>query len=175
MFEQIIQRVLRLVKFDFTVFAEIENDENATTEAAVIVGITALLGALGSFIGFLIGGGGFLTALWRFFIVPLIVSVAVGWLLWSYITQLVGTKLFGGDATFWGMARSLGYASVPGVLGILVAIPYLGQIAALVAAALSLVLGFFAVRETLGLTTEKAILTILIGWVVMVIVNVIIL
>jgi hypothetical protein len=174
MFEQIYQRILRLVKFDFTVFTEIEHDENATTEAAVIVAAAALLGALGTFIGFLITGGGFVTALWRF-LVQIVISVAVGWLLWSYITMLVGTKLFGGDATFWGMARMLGYASVPGVLRILALIPCLDQIAALVAAGLSLVLGFFAVRETLGLTTEKAILTILIGWVVMIVVNVIIL
>lgn len=174
MFEQIIQRVLRLVKFDFTVFTEIEHDENATTEAAVIVGVAALLGALGTFIGYLIAGGGFLTALWRF-IIQIIASVAVGWLLWSFITQLVGTKLFGGDATFWGMARTLGYANAPGVLGILALIPCLGWIVALAAGILSLVLGFFAVRETLGLTTEKAILTVLIGWVVILIVNFIIL
>jgi len=162
MFEQIVARLTRMVKFDFTVFPEIEQDEKATTEAAIIVLVTSLIGALGSI------GAGF-----GRFLLMFIVSVAVGWLLWSYLTMLIGTRLFGGNATFWGMARALGYASAPGILRLLGFIPLIGWIFSLAAWALSLILGFFAVRETLELTTEKAILTVLIGWAVMVIVNVI--
>ncbi len=162
MFEQIVARLTRMVKFDFTVFPEIEHDENATAEAAIIVLVASLVGALGSV------GAGF-----GRFLLAFIISVAVGWLLWSYLTMLIGTRLFGGDATFWGMARALGYASAPGILRLLGFIPLIDWIFSLAAWVLSLVLGFFAVRETLELTTEKAILTVLIGWVVMVIINVI--
>lgn len=155
MFDQIVQRVTRLLKLDFTVFREIEVDENATSQAAIVVGAAALSRFIGSL------GGRFGTAVGQ-----LIIAVLVGWLLWSYITVLVGTKLFGGDANFWGMARSLGYANAPGILGILVVIPVIGWVISLVILVLQLLLGFYAVRETLNITSEKAILTILIGWVV---------
>lgn len=161
MFEQIVARLTRMVKLDFTVFPEIEQDEAATTEAAVIVLVTSLIGALG-----LIGAG-----FWRF-LLQFVISVGVGWLLWSYITLIVGTRLFGGSATFWGMARTLGYASAPGILRLLGFIPIIGWLFSLAAWVLSLILGFYAVRETLELTTEKALLTVIIGWVVMVVISV---
>lgn len=162
MFERIIARLTRMAKFDFTVFREIEPDEAATAEAAVIVLIASLIGALGSV------GAGF-----GRFLLQFIVSVGGGWLLWSYLTMLIGTRLFGGNATFWGMARTLGYASAPGILSLLGFIPIIGWLFSLAAWVLSLILGFFAVRETLELTTEKAILTVLIGWAVMVVISVI--
>ena len=162
MFTQIFARLTRMVKFDFTVFPEIEQDEAATTEAAVIVLVVSLIGALGSV------GYGF-----RQFLLQFIISVGVGWLLWAYLTMLIGTRVFGGNATFWGMARTLGYASAPGILRLLGAIPIIGWLFSLAAWVLSLILGFYAVRETLEVTTEKAILTVLIGWAVMVVVSVI--
>lgn len=160
MFTQIVARLTRMVKFDFTVFPEIEQDEAATTEAAVIVLVASLIGALGSVRS---GFGQFL--------LQFIISVGVGWLLWAYLTMLIGTRIFGGNATFWGMARTLGYASAPGILRLLGAIPIIGWLFPLAAWVLSLILGFYAVRETLELTTEKAILTVLIGWAVMVVVS----
>lgn len=161
MFDKILQRLMRMAKFDWTVFDEIQFDEDATQEAAIIVGIAALASAIGSIVG-----GGFLG-----FLVQLIVVVAVNWLLWSYITMLVGTKLFEGEATFEQMARTLGYTNAPLVLGILGLIPCLGGLISFLAGIVALVLAFFAVRETQDLSTEKAIATVAIGWVVAIIVN----
>jgi hypothetical protein len=164
MVEKIIGRVIRIIKLDQTVWPEIEHDEEANTEAAVVVVVAALLGAIGS----LIAGTGFGGA-----IIALILGVLLNWLLWSWVTMFVGTRLFKGEATFWEMARMVGYANAPQALGLFAFIPCVGAIIALIAFVLSLVIGFFAVREALDLPTEKAILTIIIGWVVIVIVNVI--
>lgn len=79
--------------------------------------------------------------------------------------MLVGAKLFGSEVTFWGMARTLGYASAPMALCVLGSIPCLGWVVLLISTLLWLVLGFFAVRETLGLKMGQAMLTALIGWV----------
>ena len=171
MLQKMIERIVRVVKLDATVYAEIEHDEAATTEAAIIVGVASVLSALGSAIAVWAYGGRFGSGLGSFFI-SLILGVALNWLLWSYVTMLVGTKLFGGEATFWEMARTLGYANAPRVLGILGAISCLGAIIGLVAWILSLIAGFFAVREALDLPTDKSVITIIVGWVVILIVNI---
>jgi hypothetical protein len=163
--QKIIDRILRMIKLDNSVYREIAKDENATYEAGFIVIVATLLGALGAAIG--AGSVGM-------FFVRLIIGVLVNWLLWSYVTMLVGTNLFQGKATFWEMARTLGYASAPAVLGILGALTCLAPFIGLIALVLSLVAAVLAVRETQELSTEKAILTCVIGWVVVLIVSIII-
>ncbi|MFO7695998.1 MAG: YIP1 family protein [Anaerolineae bacterium] len=148
MFEKIIARLTRMIKMDHTVYDEIAADEDATIEAAIIVAITALLSALGTL--FISNFGGFLGTLIR--------QILVGWVLWSAIVWFVGSRLFAGNGTFWNVLRVLGYVTAPLVLGI---IPIVGG---LVGGILSLVLAFFAIRETMDLTTEKTVLTIIIGW-----------
>jgi len=170
MLQKMIERVIRIVKLDQTVYEEIEQDEAANVEAAIIVGAASLLSALGSAIavwGYASFGAGLGT-----FVFQLVLGVALNWLLWSYVTMFVGTKLFGGEATFWEMARTLGYANAPRVLGILGAFSCLGAIIGWVALVLSLIAGFFAVREALDLPTDKAIITIVISWVIVLVVNI---
>ena len=163
MVNQIIQRLVRIARFDMSVYEEIEHDENANVEAAVVVLVAAFLSALGA----AVGGAGFGGFVSRF-----LVGVLLNWLLWSYVTMFIGTRLFGGEASFWEMARTLGYANAPAALGILGAIACIGWLIGIAAWVLSLVIGFFAVREALDLPTDKAIITIVIGWVVMLVVNI---
>ena len=82
-------------------------------------------------------------------------------------TWVVGTSDLAGNGTFMHILRVLGYVTAPLVLGI---IPIIG---ALVGWVLSLVLAFFAIRETMDLTTEKTILTIVIGWLINLIIGLI--
>jgi len=165
MLQKMIERIVRVVKLDATVYAEIEQDEAANLEAAIIVGVASLLTALGSAIAVWGYGGTFGSGLGTFFI-SLVSGVVLNWLLWAYVTMLVGTKLFGGETTFAEMSRTLGYANAPRVLGILSAITCLGAIIGLAAWILSLVAGFFAVRESLDLPTDKSIITMVISGVI---------
>ena len=161
MLDQIIQRLVRIAKFDTTVFEEIEHDENANTEAAIVVVVASLLAALGAAIS---GGGatGFGFSL---------VMAVISWLIWSYLTMFMGTRLFQGETNFWEMARVIGYASAPNALGILGVFGCLGGIVSFAASILSLVISVIAIREALDLPTEKAILTAVIGWIVIVVVT----
>jgi len=165
MLQKMMERIVRVVKLDATVYAEIEQDEAANVEAAIIVGVASLLTALGAAIAVWGYGGRFGTGLGTFFI-SLISGMVLNWLLWAYVTMLVGTKLFGGETTFAEMARTLGYANAPRVLGILSAITCLGAIIGFVAWILSLVAGFFAVRESLDLPTDKSIISMVISGVI---------
>jgi len=78
---------------------------------------------------------------------------------------LIGTKLFGGEATLQEMLRLIGFAYAPQLLGI---IPCVGG---LIGAIWSLIASFFAIREGLDLDTGKTLLTVGLGWLLIFILN----
>ena len=150
-----LERVIGVFKLDVNVFEEIEHDQGATGQAAIVVAIAALLAALGSGIGSSFSDGNFFlsfisTLIWTF----------IGWVVWSAVTYFVGTSLFGGVADMGEMLRVIGFAYAPQILSI---IPCIGG---LVGAIWSLIAGFVAVRQGLDLDNTKAFLTIVIGFVV---------
>jgi hypothetical protein len=159
----VLERIVRAIRLDSTVFAEIAEDQNAMSEAAIIVVVVAILSALGG----AIGSGNFFVAL----IVSLLASILIGWLLWAVLTYVVGSLIFKGDSDVAEMMRVLGYANAPRLLGLFAFIPCVGWLIALAGWLLSLVAGFLAVREAMDFDTGKAILTVVISWVIAIIIN----
>ena len=166
-----LERVLRVFKLDRTVFAEVEHDESATTQAATVVAIVAALSVVGSIIQMLYslvrGGdvkfGGLLLS-----VVVTFVVTFVNWAVWSGVTYLVGTKLFKGEATFGEMLRVIGFAYAPQMLGI---IPCIGGV---VGGIWSLIASYLAIKEGLDLDNTGTIVTILVGWLVTVVISAIV-
>ncbi len=154
-----LQRILRIIQLDTKVFREIAADANATVEAAIVVVVVSVLSAIGS--GIASRSSFFGSFLWE-----LIAGVLLGWVLWAVISYFVGTTLFNGKSTIEEMLRVLGYARAPALLGFFSFIPCVGWIAALAGAVLSLIAGVIAIREAMEFDTGKAIITVLIGWVV---------
>jgi hypothetical protein len=149
----LLNRIIGVFKLDSRTFEEIENDRSATGQAALVVLIVALLGAIGS--GILTastGGGSFFASFLGGLIAPFI-----GWLVWSAITYFVGTSFFGGRADMGEMLRVIGFAYAPQVLGI---IPCLGTIVGLIWTLAAL---FIGIRQGLDLDNTKTALTIVIG------------
>ena len=165
-----MDRAIRAAKVEPALYEEVERDENATTEAMTIVAIVAVASAIGGAIGAVIGGRNVIGGL----LIPLI-GALIGWVLWSYITYFVGTRLMNGTATPGELLRTIGYAQTPGILNILSFIPFVGGLIALVAAIWSLWAGIVAVRQALDFDTGKAVITVIIGWVVVLIINLVIL
>ena len=154
----LVNRIIGVFKLDRQTFAEIEHDQSALTEAAIVVALVAFLGSIGSLISGVIGGsdmGGLLLSIILTFILTF-----VNWVIWSAITYFIGTNLFQGEADLPEMMRVIGYAYAPQMLGI---IPCIG---AIVGALWSLVASYFAIKEGLDLDDGKTIATVLIGWLV---------
>ena len=150
-----LNRIIGVFKLDVNTFEEIEHDQGATTQAAMIVALVALISAIGSGLGASMSDSSFMgsfigTLLWTF----------VGWLLWSAVSYFVGTTFFGGQADLGEMLRVIGFAFSPQILGI---IPCFG---AIVGAIWSLIAGFIAVRQGLDVDNTKAFLTIAVGFIV---------
>jgi len=153
-----IDRILRAIRLDWTVFREIAEDQNAMSEAAIIVVVVSILSAIGA--GLI--AEGFFGA----FLLSLLTSIIIGWIGWAVITYFVGTTLFQGKTDIPEMMRVLGYAMAPNLLGFFRFIPCVGWIIALAGGILAFIAGFIAVREAMEFDTGKAILTVLIGWVI---------
>jgi hypothetical protein len=137
-------------------FEEVEADKSATTQAALIVLVIALISGFGGLFWALIrdngsAGGGFFSNF---------ISVIAGWLVWSVVSWFVGTTFFGGKADIGEMLRVIGFAYSPQILNI---IPCIGPIVGFI---WSLIAGFIAVRQGLDLDNTKAFLTILVGFLV---------
>ena len=138
---------------DVATYEEVEHDEKATGQAAIVVIIVAVCSAIG--------------AVWRggpsIIIAP--VSAILGWLLWAAVTYVIGDKLLGGTATWGELLRTLGFAQAPGVFMIFGIIPLLGGIVRIAVALWLLVAGVIAIRQALDFSTGKAVVTAILGWV----------
>jgi hypothetical protein len=134
----------------------VEADHTATGQAAGVVALVAIAQAIGG-----AGEGGF-------GIFAGVISALLGWLLWAGITYLIGAKLFGGTATWGELLRTIGFAQTPGVLHVLGLIPVLGGIIRFGVAIWVLIAGIIAIRQALDINTGKAILTAVLGWLVII-------
>src|SRR5438093_946670 len=122
-------RAMRAFRGEAALFEEVEKDPAATNEALIIVAVTAVSLGIGSAVGPMVmgapGGG----------VVRLVVSVIgalVGWAVFSFVAYFIGTKLFGADATWEEVLRTLGYAYTPLIVGIVGIIPIIGGLVILV-------------------------------------------
>lgn len=151
------ERMLGAALLQIDVYEEVEHDTTATSQAAVVVGIVAVASAIG---GLAVGGGGVLSGL---------IGAYVGWLVWSGVTYFIGTRAFGGTATWGEMLRTIGFAEAPGVLRVFAVIPILGLLVAFLVWIWMLVCGIVAIRQALDFGTGKAVLTAALGWITMVV------
>lgn len=183
------ERIIGILKLHRPTYQAIEADETATSQAAMIVGLVGLLGAIGAAIGAVIANramadlmpqlqdqlgalpfampqlspiGAFLSAL---------LGAFIAWLMWSALTYFIGTRLFGGQATFNEMLRLLGFAQAPRLLSVLGFIPCLGAIFSFVGWIWSLITSYIAVKEGLDLDDGKTIATVVVSFIGVIIVN----
>jgi hypothetical protein len=155
-----LNRVIGVMKLDVETYEEIEADESATPQAAIVVTVVAVIGGLiGGGIS-VATGGSFLGT----FLNQLLVAY-IGWGVWSVVTYFVGTSLFGGKSDIGQMLRVLGFAQAPGILGI---VPICG---AFVGWLWTLACTFIAIRQGLDLDNQKALLTAIVAFICVVIVS----
>jgi hypothetical protein len=148
----LVERAIGAARLDIPTYEEVEADRDATGQAAVVVAVAAICSAIGS-----IGEG--TTGM----VAGLIMAI-LGWLVWSGITYLIGTMFFGGTADWGELLRTIGFAQAPGVFYVLGIIPALGGLVKFAVAIWVLVAGIVAIRQALDVSTGKAVLTALVGW-----------
>jgi hypothetical protein len=163
----LVERVIGAFTFRQGVYEEVEHDTTFTATAWLIVAIASFLNNLGT---------GSADNVFR-----LIIGAAVGtvfaliaFAVATFVISWLGKALFSADVSFDEMVRVLGLASVwnaVGVLGIVSLISDLLSCAVapvtIGAALLGLVAWFVAAREALDLDWGPTIVTVIVGWVVL--------
>ena len=159
-------RIVGAMKLDPNAFEDVERDPTAIGQSVGVIALAAVAAGIGS-----IYAGG-LTG-----IVSMTVMSVIGFLVWSLIVWLVGTKVLPEPATkadFPETFRVLGFAAAPGLASVLTIIGIVPLIGWLFALLISLVIWLWqiaamviAVRQVLDYsTTGKAIVVVLIGFVI---------
>jgi hypothetical protein len=161
----VIDRIVRAIRLDWTVFREIAQDREAMKEAAIIVLVVTFLAALGGTGGMLIAKVDAGTAFLGFFVNWFVNGILIGWIGWAILTYLVGAVLFKGQTDIQEMMRVLGYASAPRLLGLLGFIPCVGWLFVIAGWVLSLIAGIIAIREAMDFDTGNAVITVVISWI----------
>jgi hypothetical protein len=147
-----IERMVGAAKLDANIYEDVEADTAANGQAAGVVALVAVAQAIGA-----IGEG-------ALGLVVGVVSALVGWLIWAGVTYLIGAKLLGGSATWGELLRTLGFAQAPGVLFVLGIIPVVGGVVRFAVTIWILIAGVIAIRQALDVSTERAVLTAVLGW-----------
>lgn len=155
-------RIIGVFKLDVKTFEEIEHNTNLTLPAALIVILVSLISGVGN--GFF---NGFIHKTFMSGFVGSLVSVILGWLLWSAVTLYVGTRIFHGEADMGQMLRVIGFAYLPLSLSI---IPCVGG---LIGVLWAIAAGFIGIRQGLDLDDIRALLTVAVGAVFYIILTVI--
>lgn len=115
-----INRIGRALLLDVGLYREVGADKGATGQAlgvVILVGIASGIGMVG-----VRGVGG---------IVLETAATLLSWIVWAFVTYLLGTKLFPESRTesdVREMMRAVGFAFSPGLMRVFSFIPYLGGV-----------------------------------------------
>jgi hypothetical protein len=164
-------RIIGAFTFRKGVYAEVEKDTSFTSTAWVIVAVVSLLNQLGSqatgnLFKWLIGS-----------VVGAVFAVA-GFAVAALIINWVGRSLFKAEVTFEELVRTLGLAyvwRVIGVVGVLAGfsagLSCLLAPVSIVAFVLMVIAWFVAAKEALDLDWVQTIITVILGWIALLIVT----
>lgn len=144
-------RMIGAAMFSVDTYEEVEADQSATGQAAIVVILAAICMAIGSW------GGGPMYAGWVAFL------ELGSWAIWAGIAFIVGDKVFGADATWGELLRTLGFAKAAGVLYLLAVLPFMGGLVNTVVAIWVSIASFIGLRQALDLSNGKTLLTWLVG------------
>ncbi len=139
----LVGRMIRAARLDERLYAEVEADEAATGQAAMVVLLAALAGGVNA------PGGPFQALLGGF--------LALGsWLVFAYLIYLIGGRLLPEpqtQANFKALLRAVGFANAPGLVRLLGVVPEIRGLVLFVSAMWMLAATVTAVRHALSYTS----------------------
>jgi hypothetical protein len=149
----IIENSLRAAMLDVDFYNRAEVDTSLNVQAAAVVVIANGLAGVGAAIA-----AESTTAPEIIAAVALgVLSGVVGWLVWSFVANFVGTRIFHGTSDFGQMRRVIGFAYTPLAIGIVPWLGFIGAIWVLLAAVI-------AIREGMDFSTKRSVATMATGW-----------
>jgi hypothetical protein len=153
-----VNRIIRACKLDVSLYEEVEADQSATLQAALVVVLSSIAAGIGAIS---LGASNFLIA-------PLLSLVS--WYIWAYLIYFIGAKLFpeaNTEADHGQLLRTIGFSSAPGLIRIFGFTPELMSITFIGSGIWMMVAMVIAVRQALDYeSTWRAIGVVVIGFLV---------
>ncbi len=156
-FNQISERMIRAIKLDDSLFEEVEHDESATLQAALVVVISSVAAGVG--------------AMHKAGIAGVFLSAAVAlaaWYIWAYVVYFIGVRIMPEPNTKSNpgeLLRTIGFSSSPGIFRLFGFLPIVGNLIILISSIWMVVAMIKAVKSALDYTnTMRAVGVVLIGW-----------
>jgi hypothetical protein len=164
------QRIIGAFTFRKEVYADVEQDTSFTTTAWILVAVVAFLNQLGTN-----ASGNLLN--WLLGAVVGTIFAVIGFAVGALVINWVGRAVFKADVTFEEMVRTLGLAyvwNVVGVFGILSAfseaLKCIVSPVMVIASILMVIAWFIAAKEALDLEWLQTIVTVILGWIALIVV-----
>ena len=152
--------MLKAARLNGESFRELRDDPSGTAQSLSLVAIVGLCygAGLGLF-GFFTVGISTLEIL-TVTLIGLLAAILIA-IVWSGTTLLVVTKLFRRRIGYWGLARPFFFSWTPGILFILMSgpIPIIFEIVRATSTAWIGIASVFAVKNSVGISTQQSMLT----------------
>jgi hypothetical protein len=152
------RRLLGSASLNARSYEEVESDPHANIQAIGIVLLSSLAAAIGTGIRDL-GST-----------VSLLVVAVASWIVWVFLTLLIGRQLLPTRETrvdFGQLLRTTGFSSSPGILRVLGLVPVIGWVLFLAATIWMLFSFVVAVRQALDYkSTGRALAVCTLGWII---------
>lgn len=166
----VINRILRLARLDTSVFDEVRDDVNELIPALVTIAVSALLAGLGAFLFVQVNfdskpDGLFLRT---FLMGGIFLALLYG--VWVLISYVVLVQLYKASADLQALFRTMGYASIPLAISVLMFIPVLYPVFAIVPIGLLFVMSIYATQSVTNADSTQVVIANLIGFAVMVLI-----
>lgn len=156
-------RIIDSAKLRSEIYEEVEADKGATGQAVSVVLLSSIAAGIG--IGAVTRGG--VSGI----VVGVVVALA-GWLIWAFLTYIIGAKLFpepGTKTDLGELLRTIGFSSSPGLIRVFGVIPGLTGLVFFISSVWMFAAMVVGVRQALDYTgTFRAVGVCLLGWLVQV-------
>jgi len=137
-----------------------DNSRIANLEAIAIVAVAGLSLGLGEAFAFVFPLGIFAM------VIQVLTSMILALLVtasWSGLVYLIGTRIFKGATNFSGLARPIFFSLTPGLLFVLSSIGEIRQFVSPIIAAWIIIINVFALKHSMGFSSQKSMLTVTVG------------
>lgn len=156
-------RMMRAARLDVDLYEEVEADQGAMGQAVTAVALSSAAAGVATIAATGVSG-----------MVLGTIGALLGWLVWAYLTYLIGTRILPEPQTkadVGELMRTLAFASSPGVIRVVGIVPGLMPLSFFAASVWMLVAMVIAVRQALDYTsTVRAAGVCLIGFLVQVVI-----
>lgn len=168
----IVNRVLRLARFDTSVFDEVRDDQQELIPALIVLAISSFLAGLGAALHWSIVPASNSQFDGNFVNNFLLGSIffAVMYVVAGLVIYVVMAQMYKVTSDVQSLLRTMGYASIPFAASLLMFVPVIWPLFAVVPLALLLVMMIYAVQSATGADSNQVVISSVIGFSVMVLV-----